>query len=114
MICLNFSNDIQILDRVVSVAIKAEFHTNRNTKIKEGTEKDNEAYSANRDDSNGDNTNFEEVKELNYQEKARLHELYEASRSLACPLEQDKDVSCPTFNFLSNFFLFVTLKHFSN
>ena len=54
--------------------------------------KNNGEYSTNQNESNGDESNFDEVKELNFQEKARLNELYEASRSLACPLEQDKDV----------------------
>ena len=88
-----FSNDIQILDRVVSVAIKAEFHTNRNIKIKDSGDKNNEEYNSNQNGSNEDGSNFNEIKELNFQEKARLHELYDASRSLSCPLEQDKDVS---------------------
>ena len=75
------------------MAIKAEFHTNRNIKIK-GDENENDGeHNAAHNDSNGDTSNVDEVKELNFQEKARLHELYEASRSLSCPLEQDKDVS---------------------
>jgi len=74
------------------VAIKAEFHTNRNIKIK-GDENENDGeHNAAHNESNGDTSNVDEVKELNFQEKARLHELYEASRSLSCPLEQDKDL----------------------
>ena len=84
------SNDIQILDRVVSVAIKAEFHTERNIKAKNDGDKNNGAYSSDNEDSNSDS---QSPKELNYQEKTRLQELYEASRSLDCPLEQEKDVS---------------------
>ena len=77
----------------MSVAIKAEFHTNRNIKMKDSTAKNNGTYSANPDASNDEKGNHEEVKELNYQEKARLQELYDASMSLSCPLEQDTDVS---------------------
>ena len=77
----------------MSVAIKAEFHTNRNIKIK-GDENENDGeHNTVHKDSNGGTSNVDEVKELNFQEKSRLHELYEASRSLSCPLEQDKDVS---------------------
>ena len=75
------------------MAIKAEFHTNRNIKIKgDENENDGEHNTAHKE-SNGGTSSVDEVKELNYQEKSRLHELYEASRSLSCPLEQDKDVS---------------------
>ena len=88
----HFSNDVQILDRVVSVAIKAEFHTNKNIKIKGDEHKNEGEYDAEIDKANGRSNRVDEVKELNFQEKARLHELYEASRSLSCPLEQDKDV----------------------
>ena len=77
---------------MVSVAIKAEFHTNRTIKTKDSTEKNNGTYSANYDETNDVKESCDEVKELNYQEKARLQELYEASMSLSCPLEQDKDV----------------------
>ena len=67
--------------------------TNRNIKIKESGNKNNGENNSNQYGSNEDESNFNEIKELNFQEKARLHELYEASRSLSCPLEQDKDVS---------------------
>ena len=77
----------------MSVAIKAEFHTNKNIRIKGDENKNDGEYHNEVSKSNGDANNVDEVKELNYQEKARLHELYEASRSLSCPLEQDKDVS---------------------
>ena len=93
----HFSNDVQILDRVVSVAIKAEFHTNKNIKIKGDEDKNEGEYDAEIDRVNGRSNGVDEVKELNFQEKARLHELYEASRSLSCPLEQDKDVRFFTF-----------------
>ena len=94
----HFSNDVQILDRVVSVAIKAEFHTNKSIKIKGDEDKNEGEYDAEIDKANGRSNGVDEVKELNFQEKARLHELYEASRSLSCPLEQDKDVR--SFYFL--------------
>ena len=78
------------MDRVVSVAIKAEFHTHRNIKTKNDGDKNNEAYSSDNEESNSDK---QSPKELNYQERSRLQELYDASRSLDCPLEQEKDVS---------------------
>ena len=113
-----FSNDIQILDRVVSVAIKAEFHTNRNIKIKDGGNKNNGEYDSNQNGSNEEESNFNEVKELNFQEKARLHELYDASRSLSCPLEQDKDVSTMSilrFIYLETLQLYhVDIYHYSH
>ena len=81
----------------MSVAIKAEFHTNKNIKIKGDEDKNEGEYGAEIDKANGRSNGVDEVKELNFQEKARLHELYEASRSLSCPLEQDKDVRFLTF-----------------
>ena len=81
----------------MSVAIKAEFHTNKNIKIKRDEDKNEGEYDAEIDKANGRSNGVDEVKELNFQEKARLHELYEASRSLSCPLEQDKDVRFFTF-----------------
>jgi hypothetical protein len=61
--------------------------------MKESGNRNNGEYNSNQNESNEDENNFNEIKELNYQEKARLHELYEASRSLSFPLEGDKDVS---------------------
>ena len=81
----------------MSVAIKAEFHTNKSIKIKGDEDKNEGEYDAEIDKANGRSNGVDEVKELNFQEKARLHELYEASRSLSCPLEQDKDVRFFTF-----------------
>ena len=81
----------------MSVAIKAEFHTNKSIKIKGDEDKNEGEYDAEIDRVNGRSNGVDEVKELNFQEKARLHELYEASRSLSCPLEQDKDVRFFTF-----------------
>ena len=81
----------------MSVAIKAEFHTNKNIKIKGDEDKNEGEYDAEIDKVNGRSNGVDEVKELNFQEKARLQELYEASRSLSCPLEQDKDVRFFTF-----------------
>ena len=81
----------------MSVAIKAEFHTNKSIKIKGDEDKKEGEYDAEIDKANGRSNGVDEVKELNFQEKARLHELYEASRSLSCPLEQDKDVRFFTF-----------------
>ena len=81
------------------MAIKAEFHTNKTFKIKGDEDKNEGEYEHEINKSNGGSNGVDEIKELNFQEKARLHELYEASRSLSCPLEQDKDVSisflCP-------------------
>ena len=82
----------------MSVAIKAEFHTNKSIKIKGDENKNEGEYDTVIDKVNGRSNGVDEVKELNFQEKARLHELYEASRSLSCPLEQDKDVSFLLFN----------------
>ena len=97
------------------MAIKAEFHTNESTKLRDDNIQENGTNSNKYDASTNGKGNYGEVKQLNQQEKSRLQELYDASRSLSCPLEQEKDVSqrILTNKFTKNLLLSMTILKYS-